>query len=170
MTNRAIAALAMLAIFAAVVGFQVTQRASAQSPAKKPIDFALKNTAGKTVKLFDYRGKVVVVDVWATWCPYCVEEIPGLVSLQADALKNKTPLQLIGISVDDDRDAVKDFIKKQPMNYPVVYADSAQMKPFGDIDAYPTKFIINKDGEIVDKIIGALSRKELEDTLAKYLN
>lgn len=150
---------------------KVTEQPSVDSPAsvQKAVDFIAKDIAGKEVKLSDYRGKVVLIDVWATWCGYCVQEMPDLVALQRDALKNNTPLQLIGFSVDEDRSKVKPFASEYKMNYPVVYGDETMLREFGSIPGLPTKFIIDKDGKVVDKLVGAMSRKDLEAKLAPYL-
>ena len=148
----------------------LTVPAFAQGAAKKPIDFTLKNTSGKKVKLSNFRGKVVLVDVWATWCGYCVQEIPGLIDLQQSTTDEKLPLQIIGISVDKNKDDAKQFAKKHKINYPILFAEDKAMKPFGQIYGLPTKFIINKDGVIVDKIIGAVEKDALKKRLDKYLN
>lgn len=157
-----------LLLVAATTGLVLANRADAENT-KKTVDFSMKDLNGKKVKLSHYRGKVVVIDVWATWCGYCVREIPDLIDMQADAAKNKTPLQIIGISVDDNKGAVKAFAKKHDFTYPVLYAEDRGMKPFGEIYGLPTKFIIDKNGVIVDKIIGAVDRKDLEKRLEKYL-
>lgn len=155
-------------LLALAAGVMVTRNADAQVPGKKPVDFRLKDVDGKEVKLSSYRGSVVVVDVWATWCPYCVREIPDLIDIQAQAVKQKQPLQLIGVSVDTDKNAVKQFAKEHGTNYPMLYTDKKVMKPFGEIYGLPTKFIVNKKGVIVERIIGAVGKDDLLKRIQKY--
>lgn len=167
MRSRLLTIIAMAALLA-VCGFVVAYRADAKDT-KKTVNFTLKDVNGKTVKLSQYRGKVVVVDVWATWCGYCVREIPGLIALQDEATKQKLPLQIIGVSVDTDKAAVKKFANEKKINYPILYGDDKALKPFGQIYGLPTKFIVGKDGMVVDKIIGAIEKDDLQKRLQKYL-
>lgn len=159
--------LGVLAL-AMLTGLWVQHRAEAES-AKKPVNFTLTDVNGKKVKMSSFRGKVVVVDVWATWCGYCVKEIPELIEMQSEAKHKKRPIQIIGISVDEKKNDVKRFAKERKINYPVLFAEKKAMKQFGEIYGLPTKFIINKDGVIVDKIIGATTKSDLEKRLAKHL-
>lgn len=145
------------------------QRADAKDPSKKPIDFTLKNVEDKDVKLSDYRGKVVVVDVWATWCHFCVQEMPELITLQKEYTEDKKPVQFIGVSVDRDKAAVKDFVQEHKVNYPTVYGTQKALEPFGDILGLPTKFILNEKGVIVCKIIGATDKATLKKKIDAQL-
>ncbi|HEX2948656.1 MAG TPA: TlpA disulfide reductase family protein [Armatimonadota bacterium] len=167
MKNRLIALVIGVALLAGT-GVFVVQRAYANGSEKKPVDFEYKDLSGKKIKLSNYRGKIVVVDVWATWCGYCVSEIPGLIDLQAEATKAKKPIQIIGISVDQNTGALTNFVQKNKINYPIINVKSKTVKPFGDVYGLPTKFIINKDGVIVDKIIGAIEKDDLEKRIEKY--
>lgn len=166
MNVRYVAFAVVLALLA--VGLAVQYRAEARGASKKGMDFTLPDTNGKQLKLSTYRGKVVVVDVWATWCHFCVEEIPDLIALQEKATKDKTNVQFIGVALDDP-DAVKTFVKDHKLNYPVVIGDKKAMKPFGEIPGFPTKFILDKNGVVVEKIVGARDKDELEKTIAKYV-
>lgn len=161
--------LSLLVVALALVAISFGVMSVRAQAAAKPVDFSLKDVDGKTVQLSDYRGKVVIIDVWATWCGYCVKEIPDLVALQAKATKNKTPLQIIGVSMDDNKGAVKTFSAKKDINYPILYGTENALKPLGDVYGLPTKFIISKDGVVVEKIVGARSAAELERTVQKYL-
>lgn len=136
---------------------------------KKPVNLTFPGIDGKAIKLADYRGKVVVLDIWATWCGYCVREIPELVSLQKEATVKKLPLQLIGVSVDRDNNDVKSFLKTQNIPYPIAMGDDKSLKTFGSIPGIPVKIIINKQGMIVDKIIGATDKDTLMKRVDKYL-
>jgi len=143
--------------------------AAAAEKTAKPLDLTFPGIDGKPVKLADYRGQVVILDVWATWCPYCVREIPDLVEFQQDATKAKQPIQLIGVSVDDDKSAVVNYLKEQKVPYPIAMGNDKSLKPFGRIPGIPVKFIINKHGVIVDKIIGATDKETLQQRTEKYV-
>jgi thiol-disulfide isomerase/thioredoxin len=169
--KQRVVVLSLLLVAALTAGsLYAWQRAEAKESEKKAVDLTLKDLEGKKVSLKDLRGKVVVVDVWATWCHYCVEEIPDLIAMQKAAEKEKTPLQIIGISVDRDKDAVKPFAKEHKINYPILYSEEkALKKAFGDVYGLPTKFILNDKGVVVDKIIGALPAKKMQERIEKHL-
>ena len=145
------------------------QRMSVADSQRHPIDFTLQDINGRQVRLSDYRGKVVVVDVWATWCGHCVGEIPNLMTLQSEAEQEKLPLQFLGIAMDDNAVAVRNFAVQRGVNYPVLYKDASQMQPFGEIDGLPTKFIIDRNGAIVDTLIGAQTTETISRHVARYL-
>lgn len=154
-------------VVAAVIALQ--PRAGAVGTTNKPIDFTLQDTTGKNVTLSSYRGKVVVLDIWATWCGYCVREIPGLIQAQQEAIASKQPVQFIGIAIDQNPGSVYQFAKHVNFNYPVVYAQNNVMKLFGDLPGVPDKFIVDKNGVMVERIVGALEKADLQKHIAKYL-
>jgi thiol-disulfide isomerase/thioredoxin len=108
---------------------------------------------GQIVSTAALKGKVVLVNFWATWCPPCREEIPQLVKLQA---AYKDQLQIIGISEDEDvpPEAVRGFARSMHVNYPIVVVSRELEKEFGGIPALPTSFVVNKDGGVVQKHVG----------------
>jgi cytochrome c biogenesis protein CcmG/thiol:disulfide interchange protein DsbE len=115
--------------------------------------FKLTSTDNKTISLDDYKGKVVLLDFWATWCPPCRKGIPDLIELQK---KYQGRLVVIGISVDqpDTKPEVVPFVQKMGINYPVVYSDGNVDMLYGGIEAIPTSFIIDKEGKVVKKTVG----------------
>ena len=118
----------------------------------------LKSVDGKTIKLSDYKGKVVIIDFWATWCPPCRKGIPDLISIQKD-YKNK--FVIIGISLDAEK-TIKDvpgFVKSYGINYPIVYGDEKVVTAYGGIQSIPTAFVIDKKGNVVDRHIGLVSKE-----------
>lgn len=131
-------------------------------------NFDLTSTDGKNIKLSDYRGKVVIVDFWATWCPPCRKGIPDLIDLQKQFKKN---LVVIGISLDQDtKSDVVPFVKKYGINYPVVYGTNQVIMDYGSINAIPTSFVINKEGKIVDKHVGLVPKSEYESKIKEILS
>lgn len=144
---------------------------AAESDAPKPLELALKDINGVAFNLADYRGQVVVVDVWATWCGYCVREMPDLAACLREAEEANAPLQILGLSVDAaaQQPAVTKLVKKMEIPYPIVMADKTNLKPFGKITSIPAKFLIDKHGVLVDKRVGALDRDKLEAWVKPYL-
>ena len=108
----------------------------------------LRMPVGKPVKLSDFKGKVVILDFWATWCPPCRTEIPGFVAIQKKyADKDFT---VVGVSLDEQGPSVvKSFIHSFGMNYPVVMGDQKVVVDYGGIEAIPTTFVIDRQGNIV---------------------
>jgi cytochrome c biogenesis protein CcmG/thiol:disulfide interchange protein DsbE len=111
-------------------------------------EFKLAGLDGKPVSVADFKGKVILVNFWATWCGPCRAEIPDLVELQN---KYKDRLQIIGLVVDDDSGAIKDFVKEFGINYPVAIATTELRMQYGGIPALPTSFVLDTEGRIVQK-------------------
>lgn len=106
------------------------------------------------IRLEAYRGKVVLLNFWATWCPPCQAEIPDMIKLQKDFADR---LVVIGVSLDrgpNAKELVQDFYKKFGMNYPVVMGTDQMVMKYGGVSAIPTSFVIDKQGRIVEKIVG----------------
>ena len=132
---------------AAAFGQQPTIR-FLRNPDPAP-EFKLDTLEGKTVTLADYKGKVVLLNFWASWCGPCRAEIPDLVELQE---KYKDQLQVIGIVVDDDdQEAIKKSIEKFAVHYPVGLASNELRLQYGGIAALPTTFLLDTEGRVVQK-------------------
>jgi thiol-disulfide isomerase/thioredoxin len=128
----------------------------------------LKDPDGKVVSSDDFKGKVVVVDFWATWCPPCKSEIPGYIAMQKKYAAEG--LVFVGISVDEDGpEVVRKFMKDYGINYPIVMANEDVVSAFGPIEGYPTTFIIDRDGNIVNRKIGARPREYYEKEILAVL-
>jgi peroxiredoxin len=132
-------------------------------------DFALKDSDGKTARLSDYRGKVVLLDFWATWCPPCKLEIPWLIDIERE---NKARgFEVLGVSMDDEGwEVVKPFMKEVGMNYRVVIGNDATAELYGNVDSLPETFLIDREGKIAAIHIGLASRKDFEDEVAQLLD
>lgn len=123
-----------------------------RDPATVP---ALELTTVDGRKVTANRGKVTIVNFWATWCPPCRAEVPDLVALQA---KYADDLQIIGISEDEEGPAVvKAFMAEHKINYPIVMSDERIREVFPGVGALPTSYIIDRDGRIMQRHIGLLS-------------
>ena len=119
----------------------------------KAPDFALKDTNGNMVRLSDFRGKVVLVDFWATWCGPCKIEIPWFKEFERQ-YKDKG-FAVIGVSMDDGGwEVVKPFLTFMKINYRVVLGTDALADQYGGIEAMPTTFLIDQEGNIAATHIG----------------
>ena len=138
---------------------------------KDPLDvpgFTVTDLDGKTVSFSDLKGKVVLVNFWATWCPPCRAEIPDLVALQ-DKYRDK--LVVLGISEDEDAtpQAVKAFGVEQKMNYPIIMKTPELAKIFKGVSALPTTFVIDPEGKIRQRHVGML-RAQTTELETQYLS
>jgi peroxiredoxin len=178
-TRWVVAALSALAL--AVLTMTVplpwpwTARSAARPPAAacpadaKPakLDFTMKDVDGRDVKLSDYKGKVILLDFWATWCAPCKFEIPGFVELQEKY--GTQGLQVIGVSVDDTLEKLRPYVAEHKMNYPVLQGlghDDVQ-EAYGPMWAIPTSVVISRDGLICAKHTGLPQTKPSADPLEK---
>ena len=147
---------------ATLLGLYLTTFAA--EPQKTPMaapDWQLQNLEGQPVKLSDFKGKVVLLNFWATWCPPCREEIPDLVSLQQQYAAQG--LVVLGISMDAGGPTlVASFAKKLEINYPVVMGNAKIAAAYGGLRGLPTTFIIGRKGNLVDGLEGATDRASLE--------
>ena len=133
-------------------------------------DFTMTDLNGRTISSADLRGKVVLVNFWATWCPPCRAEIPDLIKLQE---KYRGKLVVIGISEDEiPPDEVKAFVAEQKMTYPVAMTTPALGKIFRGVSALPTTFVIDRDGKLQQRHVGMLNaeRTELEAQVLTGMN
>ncbi len=130
--------------------------------------FALKSAVdGQTIDSDTYKGKIILVTFFATWCPPCIQEIPSLISLQEEFAKD---FVVLGISVDQGGSkVVKRLIDKTSITYPVLMGDSKITRDFGGVIGIPTSFLINQTGEIVKNYPGYVSHDVLLKDIKELL-
>ena len=131
-------------------------------------NFTLTNLEGEEVSLSDYEGRIVFVNFWATWCGPCKAEIPGFIDLQN---KYKDDLVILGISVDrrQTRNRVAPFAKDYNINYPVLFTDGKIEKDYGGINGIPTTFILDRELNIAQEIVGYRSDAVFEQAIKSLL-
>lgn len=120
-------------------------------PASMP-SFAMMNSRSETVNLESFKGKKVLVNLWATWCGPCRAEIPSIQQLVAKT--NPDKVAIVMLSLDDDFETAKDFASKTKMNLPV-YFPAGQLPILFTVEAIPTTFIFNEKGELIHRQVGA---------------
>jgi cytochrome c biogenesis protein CcmG/thiol:disulfide interchange protein DsbE len=130
-------------------------------------DFTLKDSSGKTVKLADYRGKVLLLDFWATWCTGCKEEIPWFIEFQQTY--GAKGLATVGVSMDDGWDVVKSFLASHKIPYTIVLGDEAIAKSYGSNDGLPDTFVIDKQGRIAAAYVAKKVNKDAVEAKIKAL-
>ena len=146
--------------------------ATAACPANaKPanLNFTLKDTSNRDVSLSSFKGKVVLLDFWATWCGPCKIEIPWFIEFQNKYGKNG--LQVVGISVDDTLDKLKPYVANMKMNYPVLQGldhDDVQ-DAYGPMFGIPVTAVISRDGKICMKHAGLASKDAFENMIKSLL-
>jgi len=130
-------------------------------------DFSVTDITGKQLKLSDYKGKVVVLDFWATWCGPCQLEVPNFVELQKHYASQG--FTMIGISIDDSPESLVEFYKRLQMNYPVAIGNERLGELYGGLPGLPTTFVIGRDGRIYAKHVGAYDPRVFEEEVKTLL-
>jgi cytochrome c biogenesis protein CcmG/thiol:disulfide interchange protein DsbE len=135
---------------------------------QKAPNFTLKDADGNPVNLTDYRGKVVLVNFWATWCGPCEIEIPWFVEFE-QKYKDQG-FAVLGLSMDDDGwKAVRPYIASHKINYRVMIASEVVSQQFGDIEALPTSFVLDRQGRIATNHVGLVDKRDYQNEILKLL-
>jgi peroxiredoxin len=134
--------------------FPAARSRSVASKGHDAPDFTLTDLEGHAVKLSDLRGKAVVLNFWATWCPPCKQEIPWFVDLQKRY--GSEGLQVVGVNMDDESDQknVAKFAAENSINYPILLGKENIAVAYGGIDYLPTTFYIDRSGVVMDRVFG----------------
>jgi peroxiredoxin len=138
------------------------------SDRKAAQNFALADANGAPIKLSDYKGKVVLLNFWATWCGPCKVEIPWFIEFEK-TYKDRGFVTL-GVSMDDDGwKAVKPFMAQRAINYPVTIGNDRVAELYGGIDSLPTTFLIDREGRIASRHLGLVSKRDYEAEILKLI-
>ena len=137
---------------------------------KKVPEIAVNSITGEAIKLYQDKNNFTIINFWATDCPGCIKEMPGLTNIY-NQLKGQG-LQIIAVSMSyDPPNQVLNFTQKNKIPFPVVLDVDGQIaRSFGDIRLTPTSILIDKNGKIIDKVIGELDFNKLNALLKKHLN
>ena len=129
------------------------------------VDFTLQDLDGKSVSLSDYRGKWVIVNYWATWCPPCLEEIPDLVDLYEE---NRDTIVVLGIAFEEvNKEYLKGFVDSHMISYPIMNTEPIPVTALGPVLGLPTSYIISPEGERVARQEGPVTREAIEKYIAR---
>lgn len=133
------------------------------------LNFALKDLNGKDVSLSAYKGKVILLDFWATWCGPCKIEIPGFIEL-FNKYRSKG-FQVLGFAVDGPASTLKPYVDRMKMNYPVLVGEGREdvLDAYGPIIGMPTTFIIGRDGRICKTHTGFTTKETFEAQIQALL-
>jgi cytochrome c biogenesis protein CcmG/thiol:disulfide interchange protein DsbE len=164
----AVLLLTVISLSLGLAACQVGAAASVAAVSSKAPDFSLPELGGASFRLSDTKGKVVILDFFATWCPPCRMEVPHFQALY-DQYKDKG-LVVVGVALDQGGVAdVKPFVKQNKVTYPVVIGDQNVAAMYGGIRGIPTTFIIDRQGNIVEKLVGYRDKSEFEKAIQKLL-
>jgi len=132
-------------------------------------DFTVTSLDGKTISLDSLKGKVIILNFWATWCPPCRAEIPEFIRFYRDF--EKKGVAIIGLSINDRNTALQEFNQTNRINYPVANDKGSRVaRLYGGIRSIPTTFVIDHKGIIRDMRVGGINRQELLKMVEPYLS
>ena len=162
------AAVALLVASCSRPSNSPTSDLKSQSQRKPAPNFSLKDADGNAVNLADYRGKVVLVNFWATWCGPCEAEIPWFIEFEK---KYKDQgFAVLGVSMDDDGwKSVRPYVASHKINYRVMIGSEVVSQQFGEIESLPTSFVLDREGRIASNHIGLVDKVDYQNEIVKLL-
>ena len=162
------AALALLLASCSRPSSLPTGELKSEGERKPAPNFSLKDADGNAVNLSDYRGKVVLVNFWATWCGPCEAEIPWFIEFEK---KYKDQgFAVLGVSMDDDGwKSVRPYVASHKINYRIVIGSELVSQQFGEIDSLPTSFVLDRAGRIASNHIGLVDKVNYQNEIVKLL-
>jgi peroxiredoxin len=162
------AALALLLASCSRPSSSPTRELKSQGQRKPAPNFSLKDADGNVVNLADYRGKVVLVNFWATWCGPCEAEIPWFIEFEK---KYKDQgFAVLGVSMDDDGwKSVRPYIASHKINYRIMIGSEVVSQQFGEIEALPTSFVLDREGRIASNHVGLVDKVDYQNEIVKLL-
>lgn len=130
---------------------------------KEVPDFTLKNLNGEEVSLSDYKGKIVIVNFWATWCKYCVKEMPDLQKFDDE----NDEIVVLAVNVQENYDIVKNYIDNSAYSFPVLLDETGNISSTYLVSSFPTSFFINEEGILLGSVPGMMTYIQMNDILVK---
>src|SRR4051812_29151766 len=139
------------------------------APTQANLKFSFKDINGKKVSLSEFKGKVILLDFWATWCVPCKEEIPGFIELQKKY--GARGLQVVGVSVDDSMNQAKKYAAEMKMNYPILLAEGKEdiLRAYDPIKSIPVSIVIDRQGRIATRHEGTAKMDVFEKEILPLL-
>ena len=145
-----------------------TAKVKQNSDRKSAPEFSLKDVDGRSVSLADYKGKVVLLNFWATWCGPCKIEIPWFIEFE-QKYKDRG-FAVLGVAMDEEGwEVVKPYLEQARVNYRVVVGNDSVATLYGGVDSLPTSFVLDQDGKIAATHIGLVSKSDYENEISQLL-
>lgn len=158
--------LRIVAVLLAICPFLASQ--TAPHVGQRAPDFALTDSTGSPIKLSELKGKVVLLDFWATWCGGCKVEIPWYMEFETKYAKKG--LATIGVSMDDDGwKSVKPFLQEHKINYPIVIGTQDVANEYGGLPSLPMTLLIDRSGKVAESHPGMVNKEEFENKIKQLL-
>jgi peroxiredoxin len=168
-----------LTVGTALTGCKAADRARSADPGtaggveeatsrREAANFALRDLDGRTVRLSEFRGKVVLLDFWATWCPPCRKEVPHFKALHSKYASQG--LVVVGVALDREGiSVVRPFVREHGVSWITVLGDEAVVEAYGGIESIPTTFVVDRDGRVAERMTGYRTQEELEAAIRPLL-
>lgn len=147
--------------------FLMISLVSFSNSAKAP-DFNLKDQYGVTHSLENYKGKVIFLNFWATWCPPCKKEMPDIENIYKEYGENKKDVVILGVNSEKENE-VKKFLKDKGYTFPTVIDENSEVMRKYFIQAFPTSFVIDKEGNVYGYVMGGLTKEQIKQVIEEVL-
>ncbi len=147
--------------------FLMISLVSFSNSAKAP-DFNLKDQYGVVHSLENYKGKVMFLNFWATWCPPCKKEMPDVESIYKEYGENKKDVVILGVNSEKENE-VKKFLKDKGYTFPTVIDENSEVMRKYFIQAFPTSFVIDKEGNVYGYVMGGLTKEQIKQVIEEVL-
>lgn len=132
-------------------------------------DFTLNDLEGNAVKLSDYKGKIVILNFWAVWCKYCLQEMPDLSALNKE-LEKENEAVILAVDVKESPDTVREYLSANNITLKVLLDEEGSVAETYGVPGYPTTFVLNKDGSLYTYLSGATDKETLRTIIDKVKN